>query len=378
MSTEPVPSPPSAIFTSNVQTGIIPLTVQFTDQSTGTTPLTYAWDFKNDGTVDSTVRNPSYTYTSAGTYTVNLTVTNIAGSDSELKTGYIIANQAPIPTVAAFISDVQSGTAPLLVHFSDQSSNTPTLWKWEYRTDTGSWTEFGSGTRNPSYTFAAGTYDIRLTATNAGGFDSELKTDYITAGTPTSPPIAYFTTNVTSGTAPLAVKFTDTSINTPTTWVWSFTNVTGNNTPVMWSTVQSPTRTFGVGNFSIMLNASNSGGHGISSQVTFINVTATPVLRTTASKIGTYNPTLSLWYLDYNGNGLWEPGIDKVYTWGAPGYQPVTGDWNFDGKVKIGTYNPDLSLWYLDYNGNGLWEPGTDKVYTWGAPGYAPVVGKWS
>jgi hypothetical protein len=95
-------------------------------------------------------------------------------------------------------------------------------------------------------------------------------------------------------------------------------------------------------------------------------------------KIGTYNPDLSIWYLDYNGNGIWEPGTDKVYTWGAPGYQPVTGDWNGDGKVKIGTYNPDLSIWYLDYNGNGLWEPGTDKVYRWGAHGYAPVVGKWS
>jgi hypothetical protein len=96
-------------------------------------------------------------------------------------------------------------------------------------------------------------------------------------------------------------------------------------------------------------------------------------------KIGTYNPDLSIWYLDYNGNGIWELGTDKVYSWGAPGYAPVTGDWNGDGKgKKIGTYNPDLSLWYLDYNGNGIWEPGTDKVYRWGAPGYAPVVGKWS
>jgi hypothetical protein len=95
-------------------------------------------------------------------------------------------------------------------------------------------------------------------------------------------------------------------------------------------------------------------------------------------KIGTYNPDLSIWYLDYNGNGIWEPGTDKSYRWGAPGYQPVTGDWNEDGKVKIGTYNPDLSIWYLDYNGNGLWEPGIDKSYRWGAHGYAPVVGKWS
>jgi PKD repeat protein len=63
--------------------------VQFTDRSTGTAPLTYAWDFNNDGSTDSTVKSPSFTYKTAGTYTVKLTVTNANGSDSEVKTGYI-------------------------------------------------------------------------------------------------------------------------------------------------------------------------------------------------------------------------------------------------------------------------------------------------
>jgi PKD repeat protein len=35
-------------------------------------------------------------------------------------------------------------------------------------------------TQNPKYTFPAGTYDINLTATNAGGSDDEIKTGYIT------------------------------------------------------------------------------------------------------------------------------------------------------------------------------------------------------
>ncbi len=48
------PESPAAAFTSDVQTGVAPLTVQFTDQSTGTGPLTSAWDFDNDGTVDGT------------------------------------------------------------------------------------------------------------------------------------------------------------------------------------------------------------------------------------------------------------------------------------------------------------------------------------
>jgi len=51
--------------------------------------LTYAWDFTNDGSTDSTAKSPSFTYKTAGTYTVKLTVTNANGSDSETKTGYI-------------------------------------------------------------------------------------------------------------------------------------------------------------------------------------------------------------------------------------------------------------------------------------------------
>jgi EMC6-arch len=91
-----------------------------------------------------------------------------------------------------------------------------------------------------------------------------------------------YTASVTSGTAPLAVQFNDTSVNSLTSWNWSFTNVTGNNTPVSWSTEQNATQTFGAGNFSIALNASNRAGYHIARQVTFINVTApavTPVAR---------------------------------------------------------------------------------------------------
>ena len=89
-----------------------------------------------------------------------------------------------------------------------------------------------------------------------------------------------YTANVTSGSAPLAVQFNDTSVNPLTSWNWSFTNVTGNNTPVSWSTEQNPTQTFGAGNFSIALNAGTRAGYTIARQVTFINVTApvvTPV-----------------------------------------------------------------------------------------------------
>ncbi|WP_231589810.1 DUF3344 domain-containing protein [Methanosarcina siciliae] len=85
--------PPVANFSADITSGNAPLEVQFTDASTGTVS-SYAWDFNNDGTIDSEEKNPSYTYETVGTYTVNLTVTNEDGSDSELKTDYITVTQA--------------------------------------------------------------------------------------------------------------------------------------------------------------------------------------------------------------------------------------------------------------------------------------------
>ncbi|WFN34533.1 right-handed parallel beta-helix repeat-containing protein [Methanogenium sp. S4BF] len=86
---------PTADFTANVTTGIVPLSVAFGDTSIDS-PASWAWDFENDGVVDSTEQNATYTYTVAGTYSVNLTVTNTAGSDSEVKIDFITVT-APQP-----------------------------------------------------------------------------------------------------------------------------------------------------------------------------------------------------------------------------------------------------------------------------------------
>ncbi|MDI6876041.1 MAG: PKD domain-containing protein [Methanomicrobiales archaeon] len=90
------PDAPTADFTADPTTGTAPLTVQFTDQSTGDGINGWAWDFENDGTVDSTEQSPSFTYDTAGTYTVNLTVTNAGGSDSEVKADFITVSEAAL------------------------------------------------------------------------------------------------------------------------------------------------------------------------------------------------------------------------------------------------------------------------------------------
>lgn len=79
---------PEANFTASPRSGSAPLAVKFTDLSSGS-PSSWSWDFQNDGIVDNTTQNPSYTYFSAGNFSVKLHITNAYGSDIEIKTVYI-------------------------------------------------------------------------------------------------------------------------------------------------------------------------------------------------------------------------------------------------------------------------------------------------
>jgi PKD repeat protein len=81
-----VTSPPVADFSASMTTGTVNKPIQFTDLSTSV-PTSWAWDF-GDGTT-STLQNPVHTYGSLGTFTVSLTATNVKGSDTETKAGYI-------------------------------------------------------------------------------------------------------------------------------------------------------------------------------------------------------------------------------------------------------------------------------------------------
>jgi len=83
------PIAPKADFEASPTYGTAPLTVTFTDKSTGTITQ-WEWDFDNDGNVDSTVQNPTYIYSNPGWYTVKLTVTGPLGSDTLVKERYIL------------------------------------------------------------------------------------------------------------------------------------------------------------------------------------------------------------------------------------------------------------------------------------------------
>jgi PKD repeat protein len=90
-------------FTADLTSGPVPLTVNYTDQSTGDI-TSWSWDFGDGAT--SKEQNPSHTYTDAGTYTVSLAVTGLCGSDTEVKANFItVEQQKAIPGIPLLLLD---------------------------------------------------------------------------------------------------------------------------------------------------------------------------------------------------------------------------------------------------------------------------------
>ena len=120
-------APPVAGFLGTPTTGTVPLTVAFTDGSTGVITV-YTWDF-GDSTI-SNEQNPEHQYNAVGTYSVNLTVTGPGGSNTTTKFNYVRVHESP--PIAGFSGTPTSGTVPLTVEFTDLSSNNPSGWAWYF------------------------------------------------------------------------------------------------------------------------------------------------------------------------------------------------------------------------------------------------------
>jgi gliding motility-associated-like protein len=152
---------PVADFTANKLSGCSPLSVQFTDNSTGGA-TSWSWSFGNSNS--STLQNPSATYVVPGTYTVSLTATNSAGSNTKTRLAYITVFTPP---VANLTTSVTGGCAPLTVPFTNLSTagSSPLVsWLWD----------FGDGSigtiSNPSHLYStSGVKNISLTVTDSNG-----------------------------------------------------------------------------------------------------------------------------------------------------------------------------------------------------------------
>ena len=206
-------SPPTASISADNTEGIAPLTVSFRDGSTGDV-TGWKWDF-GDGTT-SDEQNATHLYTTPGSYTVVLTATGPGGKNSAHTT--ISVREPPVvlsPPTAAISADNTEGVAPLTVTFRDGSTGEVNGWKWD----------FGDGSvseeQHPSHTYSTpGSYKVVLTVRGPGGED--ISESVITVQKPLSPLVASFSSDLTEGTAPLTVSFTDSSTGEITGWKWDY------------------------------------------------------------------------------------------------------------------------------------------------------------
>ncbi|RPJ72637.1 MAG: PKD domain-containing protein, partial [Alphaproteobacteria bacterium] len=184
---------PEAAFTANITSGNAPLKVLFIDTGTGGTPTTWYWDF-GDGINSKHAQTATHTFTEPGIYTVSLTVTNDAGSDTVTETNCITVSSGSAELLestrpeASFMANITSGNAPLKVLFTDTGTGgTPTSWYWD----------FGDGinskhAQTATHTFTEpGTYTVSLTETNDAGSDTVTEMNYITVSA-SIPPVASF------------------------------------------------------------------------------------------------------------------------------------------------------------------------------------------
>ena len=168
----------AAGFAADVLTGTAPFSVQFSDTSLYT-PQYWRWDFDNDGTSDSSTRNPLYTFATAGVYSVRLTVSNNFGAGSGAsydvltRTNFIKVYPR---VIAAFSVDKTRVYTNEPVQFTDLSSNGPNAWYWDF--DNNGTVE--STQQNPTFAYpTAGYKTVRLMVSNEYSVATLIKTRVI-------------------------------------------------------------------------------------------------------------------------------------------------------------------------------------------------------
>lgn len=222
-------APPVSNFTATPTSGCGPLTVQFTDISTGN-PLVWLWTFPGGNPSTSSAQNPTVVYSSPGQYDVTLQVANAVDSNIKTYSNFITVNPSPTSSFTT------TNTSPNTIAFTNTSTGSPTSYLWN----------FGDGTtsteENPTHVFTTdGIYTISLTAINDCGSQTSSHDVTISGNAPTANIIVSPSNNICIGQT---VNFTaDVSANTQSVaWIFeggSPATSTDNNPSVVFTTVGS-------------------------------------------------------------------------------------------------------------------------------------------
>ena len=215
--------------------------------------------------------------------------------------------------------------------------------------DVGNLTTFTVTGLSPGATYYFATTAYNSTRTSESGFSNEVST------TIAAPPVAVPQASLLSGTAPLAVSFTDLSTGSVTSWLWTF----GDGTT---STAQNPSHTYAVpGNYSVTLAVTGPGGsdtEGLSIEVCCTITLADVAVDFGSNGLWSYGPSSwtnrSAW--DPLDLARWEQGMAVAFGAGRGTYTFDGIRWNY-----LTSLNPTHLVAWNDRlvlglgSANGLW-----------------------
>jgi gliding motility-associated-like protein len=208
----------------------------------------YAWDIDNNGTIESTQKDFSYTFSSAGTYNVAFTVTSDEGCTSDKTVKQVIFNNDN----KVWFS-FTGGCINHTVNFTDESGINVIKWSWDFDNDG----TIDDTKQNPVYTYSTkGLKTVKLKVMFNDGCEMETTRDILISEVKSD-----FSFNTNSSCAPaFSIAFNSTSTvssgSTISTYAWDFDNdnVTDDITP-------NPTHNFNSsGTFPVRLIVGSSEG----------------------------------------------------------------------------------------------------------------------
>lgn len=260
--TTPANTGPVANFT--VPSCTLGVPCDFASTSTDDVQVTaWSWDFDGDGTADATTANAAFTYTTAGTFDVSLTVHDGQGL-SQTKTGAIViapVTPANTPPTAAFTFTCTATDCSFTSTSTDEAPGTIAAYAWDFGDGA------GAIVNDPSHSYsvtASTDFTVKLTVTDNEGATGVATQTVTVAPAVNTPPTASFTHTCYGGaTCSFTSTSTDAAPGTIAAVAWNF----GDGTT---AAVPNPTHVYLISvprDFTVTLTVTdNQGATGVTTQ----------------------------------------------------------------------------------------------------------------